>query len=159
MELTLQRLGHSERGTIGALFIDREFAAFVPEDPPQIEKVKGQTRIPAGRYRVILEYSPKFSANPTYGHDMLTLLDVPGFGGIRIHIGNSPADTMGCILPNYSATFAPGGTVACGSSSPAYRAIYATVAARIEAGEDCWITVRDEDALFPTLVPILGTVA
>lgn len=55
-------------------------------------KVKGQTSIPAGRYRVGLRDSPK------HGKDALTLLNVPGFQFIDVHAGNSSADTEGCLL-------------------------------------------------------------
>lgn len=158
MEMLLQRLTHSEKGTLGVLFVDKEFYGFVPEDPPQVVKIKGQTRIPSGRYRVILEFSPKFSVMSQYAHDMLTLVDVPNFDGIRIHIGNDPSQTNGCILVNYQAIYSPFGTPTCGMSTPAYRYLYSKVAPRIEAGEECHITVRDEDALF-TQIPINGSVS
>ena len=55
-------------------------------------KVNGQTAIPAGTYEVVDTYSPKYKRN------MLLLLNVPGFTGIRIHSGNSSDDTEGCLI-------------------------------------------------------------
>lgn len=49
--------------------------------------------IPAGEYKVILNYSPAFK------RVLPLLLDVPGRSGIRIHRGNWPKDSTGCILP------------------------------------------------------------
>ena len=48
--------------------------------------------IPEGRYAVVISYSPKFK------QWLPILLGVPMFKGIRIHAGNSPKDTQGCIL-------------------------------------------------------------
>ena len=48
--------------------------------------------IPAGTYEVRNTYSPKFRK------DLPLLIGVPGRDGIRIHTGNKPEHSLGCIL-------------------------------------------------------------
>jgi hypothetical protein len=48
--------------------------------------------IPAGTYKLEMTYSPKFKRN------MPEILNVPNRIGVRIHIGNFPQDSDGCIL-------------------------------------------------------------
>lgn len=66
-------------------------------------KVKGQTAIPAGTYRVLLNVvSPRFGGKAFYretcGGCVPRLENVPGFDGVLIHVGNTAKDTDGCIL-------------------------------------------------------------
>ena len=100
MELKLKRIAKRDTYTIGRLFIDGEYFCDTLEDKvrdlSKEAKVKGQTAIPTGRYRVYLTYSPHFNR-------ILPLLeDVPQFTGVRIHRGNTAKDTEGCILVGYN---------------------------------------------------------
>lgn len=68
-------------------------------------KVNGLTAIPTGRYKIVMDVkSPKYS-NYTkypwaraYNGNLPRLLNVPGFEGILVHVGNYPKHTSGCIL-------------------------------------------------------------
>lgn len=93
-KLLLQRKWCVKDATIGELFLDGQWECYVLEDVirPIGQKVAGATAIPAGTYRVITDWSPRFQKN------MLHVLDVPGFEGIRIHPGNTAKDTEGCLL-------------------------------------------------------------
>ena len=55
-------------------------------------KVYGKTAIPKGTYKVSVQYWAKHKIYVPFIHD------VPGFTSILIHSGNTPDDTLGCIL-------------------------------------------------------------
>lgn len=96
MKLTLKRIALKPDYTIGKLYIDGKYYCDTLEDPVRDldnePKVPGKTAIPAGAYSVRVTFSPKF------GRDLPLIENVPHFNGIRIHRGNTPADTAGCIL-------------------------------------------------------------
>lgn len=95
MKLTLNRVQFDAACTIGQLLVDGAPQCYTLEDivrAPGAPKVFGQTAIPAGTYGVIVTFSPHFQ------RDLPLLVNVPGFEGVRIHPGNTAADTEGCIL-------------------------------------------------------------
>ena len=95
MRLRLTRRWFTDRSTIGQLYVDDLEECFTLEDvvrPAGEAKVPGRTAIPPGRYQVTMTYSTRFKTV------LPELLDVPGFTAIRIHAGNTDADTAGCIL-------------------------------------------------------------
>lgn len=108
MDLKLKRIFRGDKYTIGKLYIDGDYYSDVLEDTDrgltddmledEIKKVKvyGKTAIPTGRYKVEVTYSPKFKRY------LPILLEVKGFSGIRIHSGNTPEDTLGCLLVGYN---------------------------------------------------------
>lgn len=94
MELTLNRIFLGSSATIGELLINDKHLCDTLEDRvrPEGEKVYGKTAIPEGAYEMVLSYSPRFKKI------LPEILNVPNFTGIRIHCGNSSADSSGCVL-------------------------------------------------------------
>jgi hypothetical protein len=90
--LKLIRKYKKKNYTIGHLYYDGVYFCDTIEDAVRTEKIKHKTAIPAGTYIVQTTYSERFQ------RWMPQLMNVPGFAGIRIHNGNTAADTSGCIL-------------------------------------------------------------
>lgn len=92
MQITVKRLYKTDTSTIGELLIDGVFECFTLEDIERPVKIKAETAIPKGTYKVIINMSNRFKRL------MPLLLNVPNFEGVRIHAGNTNHDTEGCIL-------------------------------------------------------------
>lgn len=93
-------------------------------------KVPGHTAIPEGTYPVVISWSPRF-------RKWLPLVQgVPGFQGIRIHSGNYPDDTQGCLLVGENKARG----MVLNSRAWLRRIINAITAAR-EREESVWITI------------------
>lgn len=140
MEILIQRRKTEGKSTIGRLSIDGKEFCWTCEDPvreiagrPVAEwKIPRETAIPGGRYKVTFETSGRF------GPDTLTVNDVPGFTAIRIHSGNTAADTEGCLLVGQGADLAAG-TIQ--NSKLALAALKSEVKDAIENRcEEIWIT-------------------
>jgi len=96
MLITIKRLYKTENSTIGELLVDGLFECFTLEDKEREVKIKGETAIPKGEYKVIINESNRFK------RELPLLLNVPNFEGVRIHSGNTNHDTEGCILVGQS---------------------------------------------------------
>lgn len=92
MQLRLLREPTVNHATLGMLCVDGFWACWTLEDEVRVSKQMNVTAIPEGLYPVILDQSQRF------GRLMPHILNVPGFEGIRIHAGNTVADTAGCVL-------------------------------------------------------------
>ena len=131
MKITVSRFLSDDDSTLSIVSVDGKFACFGLEDEHRLEKVPKETRIPAGTYRVGLRtvggfhnrYSRKFRS---FHKGMLHVQDVPGFTHILIHVGNTDADTAGCLLVGTGAT-ARVGDISVQSSVEAYKRLYRAV--------------------------------
>ena len=103
MKLTLKRIALRSTYTIGRLYIDGNYFCDTLEDTVRDlnkdgkfdngeKKVYAKTAIPYGTYEIKWTYSPRFKKYTPQ------LMNVPSFEGIRIHAGNTSADTEGCLL-------------------------------------------------------------
>ena len=95
INLKLTRMYLKPEYCIGKLYVDGSYFCDTLEDfvrPEGSPKVYGKTAIPYGEYKVVMSFSNRFQ------RIMPEILDVPGFTGIRIHSGNTDADTSGCVL-------------------------------------------------------------
>ena len=119
--------------TIGCLWIEGTRFCDTLEDRvrdlKQEPKVPGATAIPAGRYEVIVNRSPRF------GRDLPRL---PGFEGILIHRGNTAKDTAGCILVGENRL--PGQVL---NSTPYELRLTSLIREAQEKGEKTYITITD----------------
>lgn len=92
MTITIKRLYKSENSTIGEMTIDGKWECYTLEDKERDIKIKSETAIPRGTYKIIINQSNRFKRL------LPLLLNVPNFEGVRIHPGNTNHDTEGCIL-------------------------------------------------------------
>ena len=104
MRLLLDRKYKKPGYSIGKLYINGFYFCDTLEDKDrglkqsmelkELKKLKvaKETAIPTGSYVLIISYSKKFK------RDLIAVIDVPAYSGIRIHSGNTAKDTEGCIL-------------------------------------------------------------
>lgn len=150
MEIKVRRIAKRQGYTIGRLYVDRKYFCDTLEDADRglrqdmpsekIKKLKvyGQTAIPTGRYPVTLGVvSPRFKdrawARP-YGGKVPRLLNVPGFDGVLIHVGNDASDTSGCILV--------GRNTVVGKVTDSTATFHALMGMLLAAKGDIWLSVE-----------------
>lgn len=149
MELKLLRICSRDDWTGGVLHrVDLkkpEFLCATLEDERRDVKVPGETRIPAGRYEILLRHegglTEKYQAKfPDMHKGMLWLQGVPGFDWIYIHVGNTANDSEGCILVGNTLDLKHG---MLGESVNAYKHIYPLLSQELLHGNQVFITIED----------------
>lgn len=118
MEILLIRKYKKPTYTVGNLYINGKWIANTLEDVDRnlnssmsVEQIKAikkpnETAIPTGTYEVTLDiFSPKFGNKPFYkktcNGKLPRILNVKGFDGVLIHVGEGPNGkdlTSGCLL-------------------------------------------------------------
>lgn len=143
MEILVERYSSGANDTLSNVYIDGVKECVAIEDEFRSVKVKGETRVDDGRYKLALRWSPKFSSE--YNHEMIWVTDVPKFEYILVHWGNTDLDSDGClIVGSYVGKLKVKLTErrAVLSSRKAYLKFYNKVAPAIKRGEDCWIEYK-----------------
>ena len=153
MRLQLKRIYTCKDYTIGHLYINGEYIMDTIEDTDRMLdsnmpleqilniKKKNMTAIPTGTYNILMDVvSPKYSKKQYYldicGGKVPRIENVPGFSGILIHVGNTAADTAGCLLVGYNK--AKGMVL---NSKSAFEKLYPLLKAAYNRKESITITI------------------
>jgi len=142
MILTCERYELGDNYTHGEVWlegdVERTHVCYSMEDTDRFletggVKVAGLTAIPIGVYKMVIDRSQRF------GKDMIHLLNVPQFSGVRVHAGNTSENTEGCPLVGRDM---PVGDW-MGNSRPAAEKVFNMVRKELSAGNECyWKIVR-----------------
>lgn len=151
MEIKVDRKWKKEKYTIGRLYINGEFICNTIEDTDRgltqsmseeeikSKKIYGQTAIPTGRYKVLVNIvSPKFSQKEFYMNvckgKVPRLEGVKGFSGILIHSSATADNVEGCIGVGFNTEI---GRLT--SIKEAFEKVYSKLSS---SKEDIWITIE-----------------
>tara|TARA_R110000824_G_scaffold80958_3_gene203366 strand:+ start:700 stop:1167 length:468 start_codon:yes stop_codon:yes gene_type:complete len=149
MKLKVLRFSSQEDSTSGLLFLEEnqeiKFLCYTLEDEKRDVKVRGETRVPAGTYKLELRTEGGFhnKYKDRYGKfhkGMLHVTNVPNFEFILIHTGNTDEHTAGCLLVGDSQennVIVKDGFI--GKSTSAYKRIYPDISREISEGKEVTI--------------------
>lgn len=142
LHLTLIRAYKKDTYTIGRLYAggrficntiedkDRGLNQFMSESDIQKVKVKAETAIPIGTYKLVVSMSPKF------GRKLIEIQNVPAYSGVRVHRGNTAQDSAGCVIVGMNTEK---GKV---TNSTKYEELLTTmVESAINNKEECYLTI------------------
>lgn len=142
MEILVERFEFTETSTISNLYVNGKWTSYAIEDKDRglldsmseedikAKKKHGITAIPKGRYKVVISFSNRFQKY------LPELIGVKGFTGIRIHSGNTSADSEGCILPGLTKS-----KDFVGNSVKAFTSLFTKMKA-VEKKEKIYITIK-----------------
>lgn len=151
MNIYLERFGLGDDSVLGRLIVDGQTRCYTLEDERRKVKIKTETCIPEGSYKLQLRrwggfhtrYSKAFSEIHI---GMLEVMDVPGFTGILVHCGNTDEDTAGCVLVGTRGIMTAKHEFEVINSKIAYRAIYPPIAKALVEGREVLLHVHTKAA-------------
>lgn len=135
ISFTRRKSNKDTETTISDVYVDGKYYCYVLEDMVRdlkadgSGKIFGKTAIPAGRYKVILTYSP------TFKRMLPELIGVKYFKKIRIHGGNTKIDTLGCLCVAKNTDFV--------SKVWGCKDVLSNIIKKIKASKECWIEIKD----------------
>ncbi len=149
MKIKIQRYSDNGNSTLGLLFIDGIFRCYTLEDEYRKDKVKGETRIPAGNYELIINpdltpLTQKYRDKYGWFENHIQIKDVPGFNNVYIHIGNYDTHTDGCILVGNTANNNQVEKGNIGYSAFAFKELYYELFPLLKGGNKIYIEIKDE---------------
>ena len=164
MNWLIQRYSDDGNSTLGLLFRDTysgyrrglEFFCHILEDEFRKVKVKGETRIPAGRYELkILKVETPLTLKhrKAYGNWFkfhVEVTNVPNFTGIYFHSGNADTHTDGCLLPGFGNEVVQGMQKVT-HSRLATKAFYDELYPYLDNGGTSFLEIRDEHFLLDNI--------
>ena len=148
MKLALKRYSDDGESTLGLFYRDGHFSCYTIEDEHRDVKVKGETCIPAGEYKVVYqevvtEMTKRYRNKYSWFDKHLMLENVPGFTSIYIHVGNTDKHTDGCLILGDSCISNVTKDGFVGSSKDAFKRNYGIITQALDSGQDVTISVED----------------
>jgi hypothetical protein len=167
MIIEQKRIKFNSLSTISELRIGGEYICYILEDTDRDlnsdgdlddvgeGKIYGQTAIPYGTYKVILEKNgeiyEKYNRESFWSgrgqkdfykifKGSLLVTGIKGYSRVHIHIGNYVGDTLGCPLTGTTANINSSPFSVSGSTA-AYVKLYKKVIPAFLAGEDVYLAI------------------
>lgn len=146
--LSVLRYADDQTTTLGLMYLEHNFFSYTLEDSHHDIKKPGETRIPAGTYRVdfrredtqlTLKYR---QAYPNWFSYHLEVKNVPGFQGIYIHNGGDHHDTKGCLLVSDQLNAGEHKTLT--NSRNTFKRLYQYLENKLNKGMAVRLVVHDE---------------
>lgn len=151
--LTITVLRYMDDGetTLGLLFLEDKFFCYTLEDTFRLQKVKKETRIPSGTYKVDFNkhdtsLTLKYRKTRPWFKYHLHINDVPNFSGVYIHSGSNHTHTEGCLLVA-SSIDAGNATLSVYHSRETYKKLYLHLKEVLDSGTAVRIKLFDENWL------------
>ncbi len=150
LTLRLKRYSDDGQTTLGLVFVGEHFFCYSLEDTFQLQKIAGETRIPAGTYSISLreeespltkKYRDKY---PDWFTFHLQLQNVPGFENIYIHSGGTSEDTAGCLLVSDSFNISDKAKFLTNSRAT-FKKLYIFLSKELKNGKQVRIQIFDEN--------------